>query len=79
MRELIEGCNSGNLEQCWTWFYLAERFGTHLFADQYKAIHKDGSRYDDDVGGPLFVTGDDGTRQTGGRSCPRTPEIVLPC
>lgn len=60
MRELIEGYDSGDLEQCWTWFYLADLLGTNLSEDRYEAIHEDGSSYDDDVGGPLFVTGDDG-------------------
>lgn len=60
MRELIEGYDSGDLEQCWTWFYLADLLGTNLSEDRYEAIHEDGSSYDDDVGGPLFITGDDG-------------------
>lgn len=57
MRELIEGYDGLNLQQCWTWFYLAELLGVDLSADEYEAIHEDGSRYDDDVGGPMFVDG----------------------
>jgi len=57
MRELIEGYDRLNLQQCWTWFYLAELLGTDLSADEYEAIHENGSRYDDDVGGPMFVDG----------------------
>ena len=60
MRELIEGYDRLNLQQCWTWFYLAELLGTDLSADEYEAIHENGSRYDDDVGGPMFVDGRDG-------------------
>lgn len=57
MRELIEGYDRLNLQQCWTWFYLAELLGTDLSADEYEAVHENGSRYDDDVGGPMFVDG----------------------
>lgn len=57
MRELIEGYDRLNLQQCWTWFYLAELLGTDLSADEYEAIHENGSRYDDDVGGAMFVDG----------------------
>jgi len=57
MRDLIEGYDRLNLPQCWTWFYLAELLGADLSADEYEAIHENGSRYDDDVGGPMFVDG----------------------
>jgi len=57
MRELIEGYDRLNLQQCWTWFYLAELLGTDLSADEYEAIHENGTRYDDDVGGAMFVVG----------------------
>lgn len=57
MRELIEGYDCLNRQQCWTWFYLAELLGTDLSEDEYRAIHEDGSNYDDDVGGPAFVGG----------------------
>lgn len=60
MRELIEGYDRSNLQQCWTWFYLAELLGVDLSADEYEAIHENGSSYDDDVGGPMFVDGRDG-------------------
>jgi hypothetical protein len=39
---------------------LSQLVGTDLLADDYRAIHEDGSDYDDDVGGPLFVDGRDG-------------------
>ena len=57
MRELIEGYDRLNLQQCWTWFYLAEMLGSDLAKDEYRAINEDGSDYDDDVGGPAFVGG----------------------
>lgn len=57
MRELIEGYDHLNPQQCWTWFYLAELLGTDLTKDEYRAINEDGSPYDDDVGGPAFVGG----------------------
>ena len=57
MRELIEGYDQLNLQQCWTWFYLAELLGTDLSEDEYEAINEDGSPYDDDVGGPAYVGG----------------------
>jgi TPR repeat protein len=60
MRELIEGYDRLNLKQCRTWFYLAELLGTDLSADEYEAIHENGSRYDDDVGGPMFIDGRSG-------------------
>lgn len=57
MRELIEGYDRLNLQQCWTWFYLAELLGTDLAKDEYRTINEDGSDYDDDVGGPAYVGG----------------------
>lgn len=57
MRELIEGYDRLNLQQCWTWFYLANLLGTDLAQDEYRAINEDGSDYDDDRGGPVYVGG----------------------
>jgi len=57
MLELIEGYNSEDLKQCWTWVYLAELLGTDLTKDDYVALHEDGSLYDDDVGGSLYIGG----------------------
>jgi hypothetical protein len=57
MRELVEGHDRLNLQQCWTWFYLAELLGTDLAKDEYRAINEDGSDYDDDVGGSAYVGG----------------------
>jgi hypothetical protein len=57
MRTLIEHYDHGDPLRCWTWLYLAALVGTDLTQDQYYAIHEDGSRYDDDVGGNAFVAG----------------------
>lgn len=60
MRQLIEGYDHGDLLRCWTWLYLARLAGTDLTQAKHYAINEDGSEYDDDVGGPAFVAGDDG-------------------
>jgi hypothetical protein len=60
MRQLIEDYDYGDLQRCWTWIYLAELAGTDLTKDEYYAINEDGSPYDDDVGGNVFVDGRDG-------------------
>lgn len=62
MRRLIEEYDQGDLLRCWTWFYLADLIGVDLTKDEYYAIHEDGSPYDDDVGGPVFVAGCDGLK-----------------
>lgn len=60
IRELVEDYDNDDLLQCWTWIYLAQLLGTDLTKSDYHAIHEDGSRYDDDVGGTVFVDGTDG-------------------
>lgn len=60
MRELIRDRQSNDPLKCWTWFHLAKLHGKDLTRDDYRAIHEDGSPYDDDVGGPLFAEGEDG-------------------
>lgn len=62
MRELIERYDSNDLQQCWTWLYLAKLLGTDLSRDDYHAYHENGDLYDDDVGGPLYVDGRDGIK-----------------
>jgi hypothetical protein len=57
IRRLIEDYDYGDLQKCWTWLYLAELHGTDLTQDDYHAIHEDGSSYDDDAGGNMFVGG----------------------
>lgn len=60
MRELIESFDSKDLVRCWTWIYLSQLIGQDLTKDHYFAIHENGSSYDDDVGGPIFVDGTGG-------------------
>lgn len=62
MRRLIEEFEQDDLERCWTWLYFAKLLGTDLTEDDYHAIHENGSPYDDDVGGPLFVDGQAGIK-----------------
>lgn len=62
MRQLIEGYDRDDLQLYWTWAYLAELLGESLTKDDYIAIHEDGSPYDDDVGGPMFVGGRSGVK-----------------
>ena len=62
MRRLIEEFDHGDPVRCWAWLYLAEMLGSDLTKDEYYAINEDGSPYDDDVGGPMFVDGCDGIR-----------------
>lgn len=62
MRELIERYDSDDLQQCWTWLYLAKLLDSDLSRDEYHAYHENGDLYDDDVGGPLYVDGRDGIK-----------------
>lgn len=64
MRRLIEEFDQDNLQRCWSWVYLAQLLDTDLTRDDYYAIHEDGSHYDDDVGGPMYVDGRDGIKLT---------------
>lgn len=60
MRQLIDDYDHGNLQRCWIWIYLAQFVGIDLTQSEHYAIHEDGTPYDDDVGGPLYVDGRDG-------------------
>lgn len=62
MRRLIDDYDRKDRQQCWTWVYLAQLHGVDFTEDEHFAIHEDGSRYDDDVGGPMFVDGREGLR-----------------
>lgn len=64
MRRLIEEFDRDNLQQCWTWLYLAELMGVDLTQDNYYGINENGSLYDDDVGGPIYAAGRGGIRLT---------------
>ncbi len=59
MRELILGQDEA-LEQAWVWMHLSRLLGDDLSQDHYDLVHDNGDRYDDDVGGPGHVVGDDG-------------------
>lgn len=58
MRTLLEN-ETGTLAERWVWVYLAGHLGEDVLAAHHYAIHEDGSAYEDDVGGPMYVTGDD--------------------
>ena len=62
MRRLIEEFDQDDVQRCWSWVYLAQLLDTDLTRDDYYAIHEDGSHYDDDVGGPMYVDGRDGIK-----------------
>jgi hypothetical protein len=57
MQRLIEEFDQDDLSRLWTWVYLAQLLDTDLTRDNYYAIHEDGSHYDDDVGGTVFMAG----------------------
>lgn len=59
MRELILG-HGEPLEQAWVWIHLSRLMGHDLSADHYDLVHENGCRYDDDLGGPGYVVGDEG-------------------
>ncbi|MDD5580994.1 MAG: hypothetical protein PHY16_17190 [Methylobacter sp.] len=62
MRRLIEEFDQDDLQRCWSWIYLAQLLDTDLMRDDYYAIHEDGSDYDDDVGGNMYMDGRDGIK-----------------
>ncbi|KRD79735.1 hypothetical protein [Lysobacter sp. Root983] len=47
-------------EQAWVWMHLSRLLGDDLSRDRYEAINEDGTPYDDDIGGPAYVDGDEG-------------------
>jgi len=59
MRALIED-RGETLFRAWVWMHLSRLLGQDLSEDRHEAISEDGSAYDDDVGGPAYVGGDDG-------------------
>jgi len=65
MRWLIDDFEHGDVQRSWMWLYLAEMLGTDLAKSNMQAFHDGGQNADeiyddDDVGGPLYVTGDEG-------------------
>ena len=59
MRELIFEHNEP-IEQAWVWMHLSRLLEYDLSKDHYDLVHENGERYDDDLGGPGIVVGDDG-------------------
>lgn len=59
MRELILD-HDEPADQAWVWIYLSRLLGDDLSQDHFEAINEDGTPYDDDVGGPAYVGGDEG-------------------
>ncbi len=57
MRELILEHDEPT-EQAWVWMHLSRLLGQDLSQDRFEAINEDGSSYDDDVGGPVYVGGE---------------------
>lgn len=60
MRELIEVYDRHDPVACWTWHHLALRLDEDLTLDRHVAINEDGSLWDEDIGGPAYVGGEDG-------------------
>ncbi len=61
MRALIEDRGETPF-RAWIWMHLSRLLGQDLSQDRHEAINEDGSAYDDDVGGPAYVGGDDGIK-----------------
>lgn len=59
MRELILG-HDEPIELAWVWMHLSRLLEHDLSKDRYEAINEDGTPYDDDLGGPAYVGGDEG-------------------
>lgn len=59
MRELILK-HAEPAKQAWVWMHLSRLLEDDLGTDRYEAINEDGSPYDDDIGGPAYVGGDEG-------------------
>lgn len=59
MRELVLRQDEP-LERAWVWMHLSRLLGHDLAQDHYELVHENDDRYDDDLGGPGYVVGDDG-------------------
>jgi hypothetical protein len=59
MQELIEGRGETPF-RAWVWMHLSRMLGGDLSQDRHEAVSENGAPYDDDVGGPAYVGGDDG-------------------
>lgn len=61
MRTLIEDREESPF-RAWVWMHLSRMLDQDLSQDKHEAINDDGTPYDDDVGGPMYVGGFDGIR-----------------
>ncbi|MEN5208097.1 hypothetical protein ABE493_08250 [Stenotrophomonas terrae] len=59
MHALIEDRNETPFRS-WVWMHLSRMLGRDLSQNRHEAINEDGTLYDDDVGGPMYVGGVDG-------------------
>ncbi|HEL3809203.1 TPA: hypothetical protein UMT89_000515 [Stenotrophomonas maltophilia] len=59
MRTLIEDRGETPF-RAWVWIHLSRMLGRDLSQDRFEAIDEYGGPYDDDVGGPAYVGGEDG-------------------
>ncbi|MCT4541679.1 hypothetical protein NSY55_26650 [Pseudomonas aeruginosa] len=59
MRDLIEDRGETPF-RAWVWMHLSRMLGDDLSQDRHVAINENGTPYDDDVGGPAYVGGEDG-------------------
>lgn len=66
MRMLAQELEPDNHFQNWVWIYLSVQLGDDIRRSTMRAYHDggayDGEEYDDDIGGPLYVGGDEGVR-----------------
>lgn len=60
IERLVEMTSESAPLECWTWYELGKLHGTDLAEDNFRAVHEDGSDYDDDVGGPIELGGTEG-------------------
>ena len=64
IRKLAEIAVATNLREAWMWQHLAESLGTDLTKSTMGAFHdggpQSGELYDDDFGGPMYLSGDEG-------------------
>ncbi len=64
IRKLAEIAVETDLREAWIWQHLAESLGTDLTKSTMAAYHdggpQSGEPYDDDFGGPMYLSGDEG-------------------
>jgi len=86
MRRLVDDFERGDVERSWMWFYLAEMLGTDLTKSHLQAFHEGGNSageaYDDDVGGAIYVAGDEGAElkpldEEGKREAKKRADVIF--